>query len=200
VTRKVKNRTTTSLIILALVQGPILYHFTSGFFKIFGIIFLGLTGLILTLILFIDVVRNKSTNSKYHIITLIITFIFGLSTVFGDIPAEYLDWTLGRWERNRIVEQVKKGILKPDNRHQTGLCHLSTFLPISNDGNDIDIDENKNGTVYVKFFIDRGFIDHFSAFVYTNDRNEMQQLDGGVGPFGGGVVKKLDTNWYRVSY
>jgi hypothetical protein len=73
-------------------------------------------------------------------------------------------------------------------------------LPISNTTNDIDIDENASGIVSMKFYIDRGFLDHYSAFVYTNDPDQIRTLNSGIGSFGGGVVKKLETNWYRVSY
>jgi hypothetical protein len=177
-----KTRTTTILLVIALLQGPILYYFTSGFFKLIGTVIFGLVGLVLTLILFIDILRHKSTNTKYHIIGLIAAFIFGLSTFFWDTPVEYMDFYLRKSERNQIVEDVKKG------------------LPVAQNSNDIDIDENAKGIVSVRFYIDHGLLDHFSAFVYTNDPNEIRTLNSGVGPFGGGVVKKLDTNWYRVSY
>jgi hypothetical protein len=186
-----KSRTTTALIIFALVQGPILYYFTFGFFKLAGTVFFGVTGFILTLILFIYLIRNRSTTTKYHTIGITLSFIIGLLTIRGD-AIEYLDWNLRKGERNKIVENVKNGLLKSQN-----IPYI--FFPISQ-GGEINIEDNSNGIVSIDFYIDKGFLDHYSAFVYTNNPDEIKTFDSGIGPFGGGTVKKLDANWYRVSY
>ena len=68
------------------------------------------------------------------------------------------------------------------------------FPPISNGRKEIDISKGEKGELTIIFYIDQGFIDHFSAFVYTNDSNELK----GFYTFGASV-KQLDCNWYRVS-
>ena len=65
--------------------------------------------------------------------------------------------------------------------------------PISNGGNEIAIYKTDKNNLTVEFYIDRGFLDHYSAFVYTNDKKKIQELEEGAN-------KKLDENWYIVSY
>jgi len=199
--RETKNIITKVLITIALFQGPFLYYFTFGFFKLFGIICFGLIGLILTMILLINILRHKSSNTKYHIIGIIFSSVIGFATI-SCWPIEYLDWTLRKGERNEIVNYVKKGLLKPNSPLNNEMCQLPGpyVLPISNAGNEILILKYGKGIVHVEFYIDRGFLDHFSAFIYTNDPAEIREYNSEIGRFGGGNVKKLGNSWYRVSY
>jgi hypothetical protein len=195
-----KTKLTTIILIAAFVQGPFLYYYTTGFFKLFAMALFGLIGLSLTIRLLINVLKYRSNNTIYNVIGLMLAFIIGITTISGDI-IEYLDWNLRKAERNQIVDDVKRGILKPNSPLNNGICNLTDnyFPPISNGGNAILINENNNGIASIEFYIDRGFIDHYSAFVYTNDQQEMDHLDKGKGTFVGSA-KKLSDNWYRVSY
>ena len=190
--RKANNQTVTILLIISLIQGPVVYYFTEGFLRLIAIMFFGITGLILTFLLFLDLIRHRSTATLYHILVLAFAFIIGVSTIKEDLM-EYIDFKLRRSERNKVVDDVKNGLIKSNSVHYSG------YFPVSN-GGDINITENASGTVSIEFYIDRGFLDHYSAFLYTNDPDEIRTLNDGIGPFGGGVVKKLDTNWYKVSY
>jgi short-subunit dehydrogenase len=55
--------------------------------------------------------------------------------------------------------------------------------------------------VKVEFYINRGFLDHYSAFVYTNDTEKIKELEEHMSYQKGlHINKKLDEHWYRVSY
>jgi hypothetical protein len=56
------------------------------------------------------------------------------------------------------------------------------------------IDTNK---ISIRFYIDRGLLDHFSAFIYTKDSAEIKQLESKVQQ--GGNDYKIENNWYVVN-
>jgi len=186
---------------MAIIQGPLFYYFTTGFFKMIFLVPFGLTGLILTVCLLVGVLKYQSSNTKYHILGLILAFTVGIGTIRGD-GVEYLDFKFRMAERSKIVEDVKKGILKPNSPLNNGICELPgrEVFPISNGGNAIWVEENQAGITSIDFYIDRGFLDHYSAFLYTNNPTEMANLEKAITMKGNHVVKKIDRNWYRVAY
>lgn len=75
------------------------------------------------------------------------------------------------------------------------------FPLISNGGNKILISQTELGKLTVEFYINRGFLDHYSAFVYTNDQEKIKELEDYMSiKKSTETNKKLDQNWYRVSY
>ena len=56
--------------------------------------------------------------------------------------------------------------------------------------------DNKNLTV--KFYTDRGLMDHYSAFIYSNDKNEIEQLNNQVESDKKDTDVKLEKNWYYI--
>jgi hypothetical protein len=184
--------------IMAIIQAPLVYYYTFGMFD--TIIGFGLT-------IFLLVKTFESSNFKSKVLqklVLLSTILIGiLPLFFGDDFIENLDWELRRSSRNEIVNLVKSGKLKPNSEGNNVICTLDSWNipPISIGGNEITIyytDENK---IKVEFYISRGIF-HYSAFVYTNDPKEIQEmereiyLDKGLNKFN----KKLDENWYRMFY
>ena len=51
--------------------------------------------------------------------------------------------------------------------------------------------------ISIRFYLDRGLMDHFSAFIYTNDPDEIAMLDEKVKQAANDY--KLETNWYIVN-
>ena len=49
----------------------------------------------------------------------------------------------------------------------------------------------------VKFYIDRGLLDHYSAFIYSNDPYQTGQLDANVENEGNDY--KLEDKWYIIN-
>ncbi|WP_377026787.1 hypothetical protein [Mucilaginibacter ginsenosidivorans] len=188
---------------MVIFQAVFFYYYTSGLEKLLFLAPYALLGLILTIVLLIKLIKYRSTTLPYHVIAVTLVVVTGyFTTIGGNRAMEYLDWTLRRTEREQIIIDVKNGLLKPNNLLNNRIYHLSrnSILPISNGGDNILIKEKAHGIVSVEFFIDRGSLGHFSAFIYTNDPAEIREYNSGIDPFGGGNVKKLGNSWYRVSY
>jgi len=185
-----KTIVTIVLLAMALFQGLFFYYFTDGFIQLILLQPFELLGLSLTIVLLFTLIKYRSTNSRFHVIGLIIAFSFGIFISLGN-GMEFLDFNLRMYERKKIVKEVINGPIK------SGEIKDNSFLPLA-DGGSISFTKNNNGTVYVEFYIDRGFIDHYSAFVYTDDRQEIFNLEKGHKDFVS-TVKKLRNNWYRIA-
>ena len=138
--------------------------------------------------------KTDQLKTKFHKFGLITAITIGLiSLLFGSIIVEKLDWEIRRKTRDTIVTNIKNEI---QNRRNLDSYNIEkwNFPPISNGSKEINISKGEKGELTVSFYIDQGFIDHFSAFVYTNDSNELKRFYSC-----GASVKQLDYNWYRVS-
>jgi len=196
---KSKNILTIALLVLALFQGPYFYYFCDGLQIIIEPLYL-VVSLYLTVYLLIKLLKYRATNSLYHIIGIITAIVIGVLTLRGGI-VEYLDFKLRKQERMAVIKQVIDGKLIPDtvgNRHKWTLPDLPFFYISKR--NQVDVDENQNGKVIVKFYTYLGYLDHDSqAFLYTNDHNEIQALDKKIlNDANGSWLKKLDDNWYQI--
>ena len=154
---------------MVLFQGPYFYYFSSGFVKLVFLLPFAVTGLVLSIILFFNLIKHRSTNSGYHITGLIIAVIVGFYTSVGS-GMELIDFYFRLGEREKIVEQVKGGPVKAGNIIDQNFFRLS-------DGGEVSYTKSPNGAVDVEFYIDRGFLDHYSSFLYTNDIQEIKNLD-----------------------
>jgi hypothetical protein len=190
---RTKTVLTTMLLLMALFQGPFFYYWSEDFTTLFFAIPFGLFGLILSIILLVQIVVNRSPNTKYHIFGLGLTFVIGISTILPGTLMEYLDFYIRKSERNKIVEDVKKG--------KTYQVSSASSYFVADNGNDFDIIENKGQMVTVEFYTYRGLLDHSTGFVYTNIPSEISDLEGKIGNSDNDTtVKKLDDNWYKVVY
>ncbi|MCC3158239.1 hypothetical protein LJ737_13405 [Hymenobacter sp. 15J16-1T3B] len=57
--------------------------------------------------------------------------------------------------------------------------------------------EIDSAKILVKYYLDRGVMDHYSAFVYTNDSSEVRNLNKKVEA--GANDYKLESNWYIIN-
>lgn len=193
------------VLTLSIIQAPIIYYYTFGLFALYVVIPYLFIGLGLTLWLLIAILRNKNAQlTFFHKLSLALTIFIGcLSFFLGEEVVEKLDWNLRRNSRDEIVQLVKANKLIPNVAHNNIICKLDSwsFPPISNGGNEIAIYKSESGKLTVEFFINRGFLDHYSAFVYTNDNEKIKQLEKYMSyQHGQHINKQLDVNWYRVSY
>jgi len=182
---------TIVVICLALIQAPFFYYYTFGlFFIIIGIPYL-LISLTLTGILVSPLIKRKKV-SAFHKYGVIVAIVIGItSLILSSGIVEKLDWKLRLKERELIVEKALNGEIDDYK------LKMNCFPPISNGGNEIFIDNKPEGTITVTFYIDRGFIDHYSAFIYTTDTIRMKRFDGRVKAYE--TNKKIDDNWYRIA-
>ena len=178
---------------MALLQGPVLYYYGVGFRVMFILYPYMLIGLSLSVYMLIKL-KEKKTNTPFMRWGVIAGILLGIISLASEDVFEYIDWHLRRSTRNEIVEQVKQGNLKG------GKLSGRNFPPISNDQNNIYVEKPTDKTVSVTFYINPGFLDHYSAFVYTNDPEEQKDVEEWVSSGKREGFAKLDTNWYRVNY
>ncbi|MCW3789449.1 hypothetical protein [Plebeiibacterium sediminum] len=184
---------TIILISLAIFQSPFFYYYTFGLFSIVIVFPYLIIALILTIYLLMPWIQNKGVT-KFHKIGLSISIIIGISSlIFGSDLIEKLDWDLRLKERERIVEKAING------EFEDYKVKLNHFPPISNGGNEIFVDDKPSGSITVTFFIDRGFIDHYYAFIYTTDTTRIRTYDAKTKSDHPKINKKLSENWYRIA-
>lgn len=196
---------TVFVLTMAIIQAPLVYYYTFGLFAFFIVIPYLIIGLGLTVLLLIVILKNKKSEiTRFQKLGFILTISIGSFTLFfGEDIIEKLDWEFRQNSRKEIIELVKAEKLKPNVSHNNIICTLDNWNipPISNGGNEIAIYKTDDGKLTVEFYINRGFLDHYSAFVYTNDKEKIQELEERTTLNKGlHVNKKLDENWYRVSY
>ncbi|WP_236137505.1 hypothetical protein [Mongoliitalea daihaiensis] len=158
----------------------------------------------LTIWLLVVMVKKSDQIKRTPKIILGLTFLIGsLTLVLGESLIEKLDWSIRKKEREEIIELIKEGKIQPNGKYNNGIAKLSNwnFPPISNGGNEILIYQSSEGFFTVKFFINRGFLDHYSAFVYSEDQDEIKEIEERIS-YSNGLHKnkKIDKNWFRVSY
>lgn len=190
---------------MAIIQAPLIYYYTFGLFSFFIampylVIGLGLTVWLLTVVL----KNTKSEETKFQKIGVVLTILIGsLTLFFGEDLIEKLDWHLRKTSRDEIIELIKADKLRPNVSHNNIICTLDNWNipPISNGGNEIAIHKTVENKLTVEFYINRGFLDHYSAFVYTDDEDKIKELEERMTwEKGLHVNKKLEENWYRVSF
>lgn len=201
---KLYNILTVFILTMAIIQAPLFYYYTYGLFAFFVVIPYLIVGVGLTAWLLLILSKDDFLETRFQRLGLTLTIGIGsLTFFFGESLIEELDWQLRRNSREEIVELVKADNLTPNGTYNKLIFTLEDWNipPISNGGNDIAIYRTGDNKFTVEFFINRGFLDHYSAFVYTNDAEKIQELDERIRlNKDGHVNKKLDENWYRVSY
>jgi hypothetical protein len=65
--------------------------------------------------------------------------------------------------------------------------------PFANEGKE-SIDTRR---LTIRFYVDRGLLDHYSAFIYTNDATQIKDLDDNVQ--NGGNDFRIEPNWYMIN-
>lgn len=116
------------------------------------------------------------------------------------LTLEKIDWHLRKNQRKEIIAKLKNGNLKYNPDKSTFYLEKFKYSLISNGGNDIVIQLGAKNQLTVTFFINRGFLDHYSAFVYTNDPDEIKRIENYIRLRVKGDNFKIEKNWYRLNY
>lgn len=187
------NVLTIITIGLAIAQAPLFYYYTSGLFTLFVVIPYLIISLTLTTIILTPLIKRKKVSNlqKYGVVVAVLIGI--VSLFFGSELIEKLDWKLRFKQRNMIVEKALNGEINDTK------LKMNSFPPISNGGNEVFIDYNPTGSITVTFYIDRGFIDHYSAFIFTTDTSRIKEFEARTRSDWNQTNKKIDENWYRIS-
>lgn len=200
-TRNFKTYLTSIIIVLAILQAPIAYFFTEGFFSVLVMVPYALIGLSLSVWAVVKLVTKKATNKPFHIYGLII----GIAIAVFQYPQysliEYFDWWVMRTRRERIIADIKKDRNRVviDHNQERLSVPTNTLLPISKGGM-VVIKKQHKDTLSVEFYTDRGFIDHYKAFVYTNDPIEQAAMERSIKEGKYQFFRKFDDNWFSLHF
>lgn len=189
------------LLILSLVSGVlvILYEFFK--WKIVDIvtefiilpIWLIVYGFftVVTVRTVISLFKNKKwAPVAIQAVTILLVIFFPFTKIVLD-----LDFKLNKSEREKVIQMVENGTIKPNVSHDSTLiCLPKKYQHLSKGGGEIVV-EKKANSYLVLFFTYRGILDNFSGFVYVpNDQRPLKNnFDGDFKE-----IEKLDKNWYWV--
>ena len=133
--------------------------------------------------------------------TLVLAFMFTSCNPFGG-PRE-IDWKKEWKESGKDLKNLTQEIKENrEGKYQMGNNSFpSSFDYPFDDGfyigygtRDTLIDTNK---ISIRYYVDRGLLDHFSAFIYTKDSSEIKELEIKVQQ--GGNDYKIEDNWYMIN-
>lgn len=126
-----------------------------------------------------------------------------LSSCFGPRDIDYKAvWLEQGKELKLLVSTIKaNGNLEWGNHN-----FPNTFDYPFEDGFHLSFGYDDNGkavqfgdqNLTIKFYTDRGLMDHFSAFIYTNDQIEIEQLDKQTESDKNDEDVKLEKHWYYI--
>lgn len=181
------------------------YFYLPYFVQPFAWLLVCITLFVLLIRQIIEVIKERNNLKNYRLLNLSITFgiLFLTFYNFNNIPRsvfEKIDWSISYNKRNKIVEAVLNGELKPNTKMSNGISSLPFDFPfISNGGNDIWIYGSKTeNTKTIKFWISRGFFESPQTyFIFTND-NEMKKMYEEQIKTKPEYNWKLEANWYRI--
>ncbi len=198
----------TKITLIWIVVGWVLltlfnYYYMNFFFLGFELLGLIITLFIITINQIFRLLEERKKVTKLRIQKVVIFSTLFLLTFFHSFTnrmIEKVDWIILESKRAEIVKQVEEGKLNPNVKWNGWVCELPFEFPvISNGGNDIGIYRNKeNGKLTVTFWVFRNFFDLPSThFIYTNDQNEIEQIEKKI-KNRPNQNWKLKDNWYRT--
>lgn len=114
-----------------------------------------------------------------------------------------IDWET-EWSKHHVqLEKLKNDILKKgDQKYNLGNNDFPReFEYPFDDGFSINCYNGNSGIdskkITIKFYMDRGLLDHYSAIVFTNDSAVIAEMDENVKNEGNDF--KIKQNWYAVN-
>lgn len=135
--------------------------------------------------------RNKKwAPIAIQTMTILLVIFFPFTVIVLD-----LDFKLNKSEREKVIQMVENGTLKPNVSHDSTLIHLTKkYQHLSKGGGEIVVEKKPIG-YSILFFTYRGILDNFSGFVYvSNDQKPLKNdFDGDFKE-----IERLERNWYWV--
>jgi hypothetical protein len=195
-----RKRTLLYIVIAWFILILIEYYLLDYFIVTLLWIGLSITFLIISIIQLIKLIREYKSLSRLRIlkvVTFLILFYFTYNSMIIHGLIEKVDWKIFYNKRMQIVEQIKADKFGP---WESGVSQLPFQFPVlSNGGNEVGVYKNKTThTVTINFWVYRNFFSAPStSFVYTNDSEEIKELDAQISKDPKHNWKMQD-NWYRT--
>ena len=121
-------------------------------------------------------VRNRAMGRRVAIPLLICaaTFLVVLMVPFTELWLR-LNFAWYKGARERVVQEVQLGVLRPNSSDDGSLITLGPSRPnVSMGGNEIVV-ETHNAHTYVFFFTYRGILDNYSGFLHVPDGGDPRE-------------------------
>lgn len=132
---------------------------------------------------------------------IVLDFVFaGLTYVFVFFiltrdNMDRLDWRVNLGKRRAIVELAKQNKLQNDSGNIYLIPDSLSLFPFKD--NRLTVEGTPGSTFTIKFYTDRGLLDHYSAFIYTNDPERLDELNHKA--INGGNDHKMEEGWYFIN-
>lgn len=136
-------------------------------------------------------------------ITLFLPISLILSSCFGPRDTNHKAvWNEQGNELKKLVRQIKSNGAYERGNHD----FPDTFEYPFNDGFHLCFGydstgkaiQSDNKNLMIQFYTDRGLMDHFSAFIYANNKMQMEQLDEQTQQEKNDKDIKLEEHWYYI--
>lgn len=178
---------------------PFFYFYLFGMIGAFLIPPYILVGFVLSILWFIRFLRMIRRKDKYLISLVLIQILPVITIPFllsGD-KMEKFDWNYNYSARMNLINMIETGKIKVPINGKVKSWH---FPPISNGGNEIIVYQDSiTKKITATFYIDRGFIDHYSAFIYSSIPEEIKWFDDRYIKTKEPNNKRINKNWFRIS-
>lgn len=190
------TKLTISVFLFSVVLKLLLHYAEFGFFEfiLFDYFFGSILFVIGIAILLIQLFSRKLNITILAALSILaITFLvihFGINTKALD----FADWKLNYSKREKIVQLIKEEGFNSSGRTYRIPSSLTLFPYIKS--NEVNVVKQQDTTITVEFYTDRGLMDHYTAFVYSNDSLELKHLTEKIG----GNNKKMAKGWFYVNH
>jgi len=193
--------TSTKFIVIAciilLVLRSVLHYGELGFFE-FILFNLFPNWLLLLLPISILIYRIIKKRIKLSVITdsaMILLTFYTIYFVMTPDNLDQMDWNRNYYKRQEIVRLAKEKKLANVYGSIYKIPHSLHLFPYFK-SREINIQYNADETLTITFFTDRGLLDHYSGFIYSNNKEMVESLDEKVKE--GGNDYKKEMNWYFI--
>jgi hypothetical protein len=184
------------VLIAAIVQPFIFYFYTYGMGFVFLAIPYSVLGLGFTIVAFQQVIKLNEEGKSWKMLFVMAVLSPIIAIGFFFIDMESIDWVWQLSKREQIIADIKSGKIPTTEKHNKVKLH--TFPPLSNGGNEIMIYKYPDNTFDITFFVDRGFLDHWLEYRYTNNIEQQQLIEKRIAEGKPNLYRKLKDEWYRL--
>lgn len=185
------------LCLVWIVFAPFMYFYTFGLAGTIIVVPYILFGLVLTILWILRIARSIKQKPKQYFLLILIQIIPFISFKYlsDDVIMEQIDWKFNYKARMDLIEKIESGKVKPIN----GKIKSHHFPPISNGGNEVIIYQDSiTKKIVATFFINRGYVDHYSAFIYSSIPKETEWYNNRYIKNTSLENIRISENWFRI--
>ncbi len=177
-------------LLMIIVQAPLFHFYITGLLS--GILYFLYIIIGVLTVFFVLFMTKKYKSFTFYKLLNFVTLILGVFVFFqGSALMNKIDFKINREKRENLVKSI---IQKEDLSFKNDTAWTQTIdksLNIISSSNRLLVTK-KNTNYKFQFYIDDGFLDHFSAFLYTNNP-EIYSDEMIIGK-----KEKIENNWFYI--